>query len=65
MARVVITGAGGFLGSHLCDRFVAEGYEVVAVDNFSTGSPPIYWPLRRKSTVPQRCILSGRITGAM
>ncbi|MBI4277843.1 MAG: NAD-dependent epimerase/dehydratase family protein, partial [Armatimonadetes bacterium] len=36
--RVLITGAGGFLGSHLCERFLREGYEVVGVDNFITGS---------------------------
>lgn len=36
--RVLITGAGGFLGSHLTDRFLAEGYEVIGVDNFITGS---------------------------
>ena len=39
MPRVLITGAAGFLGSHLADRFLAEGYEVVGVDNFITGSP--------------------------
>lgn len=39
MARVVITGAAGFIGSHLCDRFIAEGDEVIAIDNFITGSP--------------------------
>jgi dTDP-glucose 4,6-dehydratase len=37
--RVLITGAAGFLGSHLCDRFLAEGHEVVGMDNFVTGSP--------------------------
>ncbi len=37
--RVVVTGAAGFLGSHLCDRFVEEGHEVVAMDNFITGAP--------------------------
>jgi dTDP-glucose 4,6-dehydratase len=37
--RVLITGAAGFLGSHLCDRFLADGHEVVGVDNFVTGSP--------------------------
>lgn len=37
--RVLITGGAGFLGSHLCDRFLAEGFEVIAVDNFITGSP--------------------------
>jgi len=37
--RVLITGAAGFLGSHLVDRFIAEGYDVVGMDNFITGSP--------------------------
>lgn len=36
--RVLITGAAGFLGSHLCDRFIKEGYQVVAMDNLITGS---------------------------
>jgi dTDP-glucose 4,6-dehydratase len=36
--RVLITGAAGFLGSHLCDRFLAEGCKVVAMDNLITGS---------------------------
>lgn len=35
--RILITGAAGFLGSHLCDRFVKEGYHVVAMDNLITG----------------------------
>jgi len=35
--RVAITGAAGFLGSHLCDRFLADGHEVVGFDNFVTG----------------------------
>ena len=39
MARVVITGGSGFLGSHLCAAFLARGDEVVAVDNFLSGSP--------------------------
>lgn len=37
--RVLITGAAGFLGSHLCDRLIAEGHEVVGMDNFITGDP--------------------------
>jgi dTDP-glucose 4,6-dehydratase len=37
--RILITGAAGFLGSHLCDRLIAEGHEVVGLDNFITGSP--------------------------
>jgi dTDP-glucose 4,6-dehydratase len=36
--RVLVTGGAGFLGSHLCDRLLAEGHEVVAVDNLSTGN---------------------------
>ena len=36
--RVLITGAAGFLGSHLTDRFLAEGHDVVGMDNFITGS---------------------------
>lgn len=35
--RVLITGGSGFLGSHLCDRFLAEGYEVICMDNLLTG----------------------------
>jgi len=35
--RILITGAAGFLGSHLCDRFIKEGYYVMAMDNLITG----------------------------
>ncbi len=37
MKRILITGGAGFLGSHLCDRFVAEGMHVIAMDNLITG----------------------------
>jgi len=37
--RVLITGAAGFIGSHLCDRFLKEGHEVIGLDNFLTGTP--------------------------
>ncbi len=36
--RILITGGAGFIGSHLCDRFLAEGHEVLAMDNLLTGS---------------------------
>ena len=36
--RVLITGAAGFLGSHLCDRFIKEGYSVIGMDNLITGN---------------------------
>src|SRR5690606_13615008 len=38
MARVVVTGGAGFLGSHLCEQLLARGDQVVAVDNLVTGS---------------------------
>ena len=37
MKNVLITGAAGFLGSHLCDRFISEGFKVIGMDNFITG----------------------------
>ena len=38
MARILITGGAGFLGSHLCDHFLAEGHEVICMDNLITGN---------------------------
>ena len=38
MSRVLITGAAGFLGSHICDRFINEGFTVIGMDNLLTGS---------------------------
>ena len=37
MKKVLITGAAGFLGSHLCDKFINEGFYVIGMDNFITG----------------------------
>ena len=37
MKRILITGAAGFLGSHLADKFIAEGYDVIGMDNLITG----------------------------
>ncbi len=36
--RTLVTGGAGFLGSHLCDRLISEGHEVICIDNLSTGS---------------------------
>ena len=38
MPRILITGGAGFLGSHLCDKFIGKGYEVICMDNLITGS---------------------------
>ncbi len=38
MSKVMITGGAGFIGSHLCERFLADGHEVICVDNFITGN---------------------------
>lgn len=38
MKRVLVTGAAGFIGSHLCDKFISEGYHVIGMDNLITGN---------------------------
>ncbi|MBI4342976.1 MAG: SDR family oxidoreductase [Candidatus Omnitrophica bacterium] len=47
--RVLVTGGAGFIGSHLCDRFLRDGHEVVCVDNFLTGSRTNIAHLRAQS----------------
>jgi dTDP-glucose 4,6-dehydratase len=44
--RTLITGGAGFIGSHLCERFLAKGHEVICVDNFITGSRANVEPFR-------------------
>ena len=48
MPRAVVTGGAGFLGSHLCERLLDEGYEVVSVDNLITGPRENLEPLERR-----------------
>src|SRR5690242_6755148 len=47
--RVLVTGAAGFLGSHLCDSLLADGHSVVAVDNLLTGKAANLEHLRNES----------------
>jgi dTDP-glucose 4,6-dehydratase len=56
MARVLITGGAGFIGSHLCERFLNEGDEVICVDNLITGNADNIahlFPNKRFSFIPQ------------
>jgi dTDP-glucose 4,6-dehydratase len=56
MSRVLITGGAGFIGSHLCERFLDDGHEVVCMDNLITGSADNIahlFPNSRFSFVPQ------------
>jgi dTDP-glucose 4,6-dehydratase len=56
MARVLITGGAGFIGSHLCERFLSEGDEVICVDNLITGNADNIahlFPNKRFSFIPQ------------
>lgn len=46
--RILITGGAGFLGSHLADRLLADGHEVIVVDNFFTGSKRNIWHLHNQ-----------------
>src|SRR5204862_8045582 len=46
--RVLVTGAAGFLGSHLCDRLLAEDHRVVGMDSFLTGNPANIAHLRKR-----------------
>ena len=66
--RVLITGGGGFIGSHLCDRFVNEGHTVICLDNFLTGSEANIAHLRSRPTfqliqhdITKACTLDGPI----
>ena len=49
MRRVLVTGGAGFIGSHLCERLTAGGWEVICLDNFDDFYPPA---LKRKNLKP-------------
>ena len=53
MARVLITGGAGFIGSHLCERFLADGHDVICIDNFLTG-------IARQHRAPARATRASR-----
>ena len=53
--RVLVTSGGGFLGSHLCERLLQDGHDVLCVDNYFTG---------RKGVVPTSTSRSGYSTGS-
>jgi dTDP-glucose 4,6-dehydratase len=70
--RVLITGAAGFLGSHLCDRFLADGHDVVGMDNFITGNPDNLRHLRDEPhfsfiehDVTQEIVVAGKLDGVL
>jgi len=53
MARIVVTGGAGFIGAHLTDRLVADGHEVLVVDNLTTGL--------RNNVNPHACFIEGSV----
>lgn len=58
---ILVTGGGGFLGSHLCERLLEEGNDVICVDNFYTGSKRNIPPSAGQPEIrtdPPRCDLS-------
>lgn len=57
MSKVLVTGAAGFIGSHLCERLLAEGQEVAGLDNFDE----FYDPAVKRSNISQ-CAKNGRFT---
>jgi dTDP-glucose 4,6-dehydratase len=70
--RVLITGAAGFLGSHLCDRFLADGHEVIGMDNLVTGHLDNIAQLEGNSRfqfirhdVSTRIEIAGRVDGVL
>ena len=67
--RVLITGGAGFIGSHLVDRYLADGHDVTVIDNFSTGSPANLGDTRARLTVidgavEDRSVLEPALDGA-
>ena len=70
--RILVTGGAGFIGSHVCERLIAEGHAVAAMDNFITGSPANIAHLRDnpnfefiETDISERCDLDGPLDAVM
>ena len=51
MKRVVVTGCSGFIGSHMAEKLVSEGYSVTGIDNLSTGKIQFLYNLKNKKNL--------------
>jgi dTDP-glucose 4,6-dehydratase len=70
--RILVTGGAGFIGSHLCDRLIADGHQVAAMDNFITGSPENIAHLSGhaqfefiQTDISERCWIDGPLDAVM
>ena len=54
--KSIVTGGGGFIGSHLCEKLVNEGHEVIALDNFSVGKRKNLEKIKNKIIIVKRDI---------
>ncbi|MCL4505740.1 MAG: SDR family NAD(P)-dependent oxidoreductase, partial [Chloroflexi bacterium] len=70
--RILVTGGAGFIGSHVCERLIAEGHAVIAMDNFITGSPTNIAHLQSnpkfefiKTDISEQCQVDGPLDAVM